>query len=294
MISAEETTVSAARSQTSRGHLISVVFTLAHAPRFAWVLLTAFASVVVLPVLTCAAPVPQAGQIDTISPSCASVGAQVTITGQGFGAQNLGIAVGGVPAQVVNANGYSATFNVPAGVQLGPTTVTATNPGGQIGSIAFKVCDLLMPLAWGGEWDITATYRDPTTQSIVLSDERTAFIRTGEAFGVASVAMLGNCTGNVSDVHLEVACGVPGTSDPCTIGGDVRIFADRTGETLTGSGTLTLNVGPCGTLASRSQTYQIQITGVRVSLIQDTLGPPGTLLQSFVPFAPLKAVGGVQ
>jgi len=224
---------------------------------------TALAWAPALPARAYPEPAPQAGQINSISPSCASVGAQVTITGHGFGAHNVAIAVGGMPAQVVTANGHSATFIVPAGVKLGPTTVTATNPGGSIG---FNVCDLLMPEPWGGEWDITITYRDATTQSVVATDERTAFIRTGEAFGVAVVANRGNCTGNVSDQHLETACVVPGTTDPCTLGADVRIAADRAGETLTGSGTLTLTVGPCGPLAKRSQAYQIQITGVRVSL----------------------------
>jgi len=232
-----------------------------------------------------------AGQIDSIFPSCASVGAQVTITGQGFGAHNVTIAVGGVPAQIVAANGHSATFIVPGGVQLGPTSVTATNPGGHTGSIAFKVCDLLMPEAWGGEWDITITYRDVTTQSVVATDKRTDFIRTGEAFGVTIVANRGNCTGNVSDGHLEVACAAPGPGDSCTVGADVRVAADRAGETLTGSGLVTLTVGPCGPLASRSQAYEIQITGVRVSLNQDTFGPTTTLVKSFVPFAALIGQG---
>jgi hypothetical protein len=236
-------------------------------------------------------PAPQAGQIDSISPSCAGVGAQVTITGQGFGAKNVAIAVDGVPAQVVTANGHSATFIVPAGVRLGATTVTAMNPGGHTGSVAFTVCDLRMPEAWGGEWDITITYRDAATQRVVATDERTAFIRTGEAFGVAVVANRGNCTGNVSDQHLEVACAAPGTSDPCTLGADVRIAADRAGETLTGSGAVTLTVGPCGSLAKRSQAYRIQITGIRVSLNQDTFGPPTTLVNSFVPFAGLISEG---
>ena len=139
----------------------------------------------------------------------------------------------------------------------------------------------------GGEWDITITYRDATTQSVVATDKRTDFIRTGEAFGVTIVANRGNCTGNVSDGHLEVACAAPGPGDSCTVGADVRVAADRAGETLTGSGLVTLTVGPCGSLAKRSQAYQILITGVRVSLNQDTFGPPTTLVQSFVPFAAL-------
>src|SRR5262245_46434042 len=79
----------------------------------------------------------QAGHIDSITPSCAGVGEQVTITGIGFGAQNVKITVGGVPAQVVTATGNKATFIVPTGAPPGFTTVTDTNPGGQTGSIKF-------------------------------------------------------------------------------------------------------------------------------------------------------------
>ncbi|MDE2179981.1 MAG: tandem-95 repeat protein [candidate division NC10 bacterium] len=77
--------------------------------------------------------------IETITPSAAYVGDQVTITGHGFGAGNVRITVGGMIAQVLSATGHSATFLVPTGLHPGPTTVTATNPGGQSGSIAFTV-----------------------------------------------------------------------------------------------------------------------------------------------------------
>src|SRR5262249_19086567 len=70
----------------------------------------------------------QAGRIDSIAPSYASVGAPVIITGIGFGAGNAQITVDDVPAQVVTATGNQATFIVPAGVSLGTTTVTAMNP----------------------------------------------------------------------------------------------------------------------------------------------------------------------
>ncbi|MBI3304521.1 MAG: PKD domain-containing protein [Deltaproteobacteria bacterium] len=80
-----------------------------------------------------------ASQISSITPSCADVGEPVTITGNGFGAQNVTITVGGVVAPLVNAYGNRVTFLVPAGASPGITTVTATNPGGQVGSIAFRV-----------------------------------------------------------------------------------------------------------------------------------------------------------
>lgn len=234
----------------------------------------------------------EAGRIDSIAPTCASVGAQVTITGIGFGAQNVSIAVGGVPAQVVTATatGDMATFIVPAGAHLGSTTVTATNPGGQMGSIAFKVCDLLMPEAWGGEWKMTITYRKATTGSVTATDERTAFIRTGEPFGLAPAVKAGSCAGSVSDAHLEVQCSGLGSISTCTLGTSAQITADRTGDTINGSGiNVTTVTGNCGPLVTTTET--IQISGLRLSLNQDPFGLPTTLVQSFVPFAALIGAG---
>ncbi len=81
----------------------------------------------------------QAARIDTIVPAQAGPGDIVTITGNGFGARNVQIAVGGVPARVVNATGNWVSFAVPPRAPIGDTTVTATNPGGRRGSVRFHV-----------------------------------------------------------------------------------------------------------------------------------------------------------
>jgi hypothetical protein len=232
----------------------------------------------------------QAGHIDSISTSCASVGAQVTITGQGLGAQNVTIAVGGAPAQLFTANGHSATFIVPVGAPLGATTVTATSPGGHTGSIAFKVCDLRMPEAWAGEWQMTIRYSNATTGSVTAMDDITAFIRTDEPFGLAPAVKVGSCAGSVSDTHLEIQCTGQGTGGTCTIGTNAQITADRTDGTIKGSGmtTITFTSG-CGPFVNVVQT--IQISGQRLNLTQ---GPPGssvTMVESFVPFAALIGAG---
>ncbi len=80
-----------------------------------------------------------ASRIFTIEPSCAGPGDSVTITGNGFGAQNLQVRVGDVLAPLLSTSGNRATFRIPTVAPSGVTTVTATNPGGQIGSIAFRV-----------------------------------------------------------------------------------------------------------------------------------------------------------
>ena len=92
--------------------------------------------------LVLASPTParaQAASITSVSPAAARPGERVTITGIGFGAMNVRITVGGVTAQVVFALGDIVTFVVPPSVSVGPTTVTATNPGGRLGTIGFRV-----------------------------------------------------------------------------------------------------------------------------------------------------------
>ncbi len=254
--------------------------------RFTYVLL---AALVLLPaaVLPYPALAAQAGRIDAIEPSCAGVGARVTITGIGFGAKNVMVAVDGVLAQVVAATGHSATFIVPAGVQLGPTMVTATNPGGHLGNIAFQVCDLRVPDPWAGEWKMTITSRKAATGNVTSIRKVTAFLRTGEPFGMGVVvAKLASCTGAIMDTELEVHCTTQLTRAGCAVNGDVQVAATRMGETISGTGASTLDVtGDCGPLVSSAET--IEISGQRLSLDQGNPGATTTLLLSFVPHASL-------
>lgn len=80
-----------------------------------------------------------ASQIQSLTPSCAAGGESLTLTGNGFGGQNVRVTVGGVPALVLTATGNRVTVTVPPEVPGGVTVVTATNPGGQSGSRAFRV-----------------------------------------------------------------------------------------------------------------------------------------------------------
>jgi hypothetical protein len=105
----------------------------------------------------------RAGSIDTISPPAARVGELVTIKGRGFGAFNVRVTVGGVPAVLTAANGSQVTFRVPDGAAGGTTQVAATNPGGQSGSIAFRVLEgILLPGNPDGPALTAITNRPPT------------------------------------------------------------------------------------------------------------------------------------
>ena len=83
----------------------------------------------------------QAARIVCISPATARSGDTVTIDGNGFGAHNVQIEVGGVRATVLAANGHQVTFRVPDTVAPGNVLVTATNPGGRSGTITLRVLE---------------------------------------------------------------------------------------------------------------------------------------------------------
>src|SRR5687767_4442073 len=84
-----------------------------------------------------AAPAPL--RVMSISPLVAERGELVTITGEGFGADNLEVSVGGKRVAVVSATGSKASFRVPALGAVGDIAVEARNPGGLAGRIGLRV-----------------------------------------------------------------------------------------------------------------------------------------------------------
>lgn len=242
-------------------------------------------------------PAAQAGRIDSIDPSCASVGDGVTITGIGFGSKNVKIAVGAVPAQVLSATGNRATFLVPVGVPLGPTTVTATNPGGHIGSMAYQVCDLRLPASWAGQWEITVTYQNPETNNINAVDELTDVICANEHAGLALFEDLASCTGTSSDTHLEVRCSGEIGNGTCNASATVVVVGERTGDTFMGSGewNATFSSG-CGSLpVPVGEGVAADVSGVRLSTAQNGCGSPSSnLVRKFVrhPLLVVLGIGG--
>lgn len=227
-----------------------------------WLLVAAVA----VGMLACARPTlaAEAARIDSINPSCASVGDAVTIIGIGFGAQNVKVTVGGLPAPVLTATGNQVTFTVPTNASLGSTTVTATNPGGHIGSIAFQVCDLRVPASWAGEWEITIARRDTATGKIVAVDAITDVICANEAAGFAWFKGLADCTGTISDTSFAVRCAAEFPGDLCSLDASVQVRSEQTGNTLLGSGEWTAMVSGGCTPVPVSEGVTVDLSGVRL------------------------------
>jgi len=81
--------------------------------------------------------------IDLVEPPCAVPGSDAGyIEGNGFGAENVTITVGGIPAEVLAATGMDASFVVPPeGLEPGEVEVVVENPGGRIATISWSVCE---------------------------------------------------------------------------------------------------------------------------------------------------------
>jgi hypothetical protein len=68
-------------------------------------------------------------RVVAVEPACAEPGSAAGyIEGNGFGAENLTITVGGIEAEVLAATGHDASFVVPEGIPAGPIEVVVTNP----------------------------------------------------------------------------------------------------------------------------------------------------------------------
>ena len=210
-----------------------------------------------------------ASQIQSISASCGVEGDQVTLSGNGFGASGVRVAVGGVAARVVTANGSSATFVVPATGTVGPTTVTATNPGGQAGSIGFAICDVRLPSIWAGEWNVDITYRNAATGRVSATESLPRTLCAGSPLGLGQLLAVdpASCSSTVSGSRLLVSCSASRTAGGCSMRGTLQLSVEiPPGPTvrLEGSGAWSASLSPgCPLAGSRNET--IQISGVRTS-----------------------------
>jgi hypothetical protein len=123
-----------------------------------------------------------------------------------------------------------------------------------------------------------------------------AFDGSGNVYIVGQVlgALTGQTTAGGGDVYVRkydafgnlIWSSRLGTSrnDNAFAVGGVQLAVDRTGEALHGLGAVaTTAAGACGPFVSGAET--IDVSGIRLTLNQDPLGPPISLVKSFVPHA---------
>ena len=151
--------------------------------------------------------------------------------------------------------------------------------------------DLAFPAAWAGEWRITTTYRRGDTHEVIAVDDVTDVIRAREPVGLSALTRGGllHCSGFVTDGRLDVSCSRIIADGPCQFGGTFGMVADRTGETLVGSGELIAGAtAGCSALPARRMRTTVELLGFRLG--HDPGDPAAVLpplLTRFVASAPL-------
>lgn len=162
-------------------------------------------------------------RVDSVEPACAVSGSSAGyIAGNGFGALNVTVTVGGMEAEVLTATGHDASFVVPEGLPPGPTQVVVTNPGGKVGTIDWVICD-------------PQTQADLTVSGFELVRTEPA---TPTTFDFIYTAVLLNSR----DVPVRAAQAIVSTSDPqASVPDDELEFGFvPAGESARSTGTFTI------------------------------------------------------
>jgi hypothetical protein len=134
--------------------------------------------------------------------------------------------------------------------------------------------ELIVPSSWGGEWEVTMTYRDATTNEITAVDKVTNVISAEELFGLALFADLASCEGEASDQRFETVCSAERAAAGCDVSVRIQVAGDRQGDTLAGSGQSTVvTSGACG---DHTAGNLVEFTGIRLGTAQG--GEPGSSL----------------
>jgi hypothetical protein len=214
----------------------------------------------------------------------------VVITGDHLNVRDFQITVGGAPAVVTATGPHRAEFVVPTGIPLGPTTVVATGAHGRSdpvrGEMPFQLCDLAIPASWAGQWQITLTYRDPTTSDVVAVDHVTTVIHPGEPIGLSALGNVAACSANVTADRTEASCAADVALEPCRIQATVQVAIDRFGAGLSGSGNAFATVG--GLCPSSTEASVVELSGVLVDPDPGPEVPGASPLEQLVRTAAVK------
>ena len=152
--------------------------------------------------------------IDWVEPPCAEPGSAAGyIEGNGFGAENVTITVGGIEAEVLTATGMDASFVVPEELPPGPTEVVVTNPGGRIATINWVVCGFdCSAIDCDDGNECTTDSCDPAVEECVHTP-----VEDGVACdfgGFPGVCIAGLCEEDLCE-NVDCDDGDPCTSDSC-------------------------------------------------------------------------------
>ncbi len=131
--------------------------------------------------------------------------------------------------------------------------------------------DEMIPTAWEGQWEVTISYIDTTSNNLMAVEEVSGAICTGDPIGLSLLeAVLGNsphvnradCTGIASETSIDTSCSTQVNVDGCVVEGVLQFQVNITGDSLAGTGSWSVNNSCSLPLSNEGQTFVI--LGVRM------------------------------
>jgi len=123
------------------------------------------------------------------------------------------------------------------------------------------------PAAWAGIWTFDTTIKECTTGAVLASNTTTDTLCTGDPYDPGSDEDFQfDCTGTVTDTHLEATCTATGEVSPgCTMHLEFQTTADRDGDSYTSVTTSNVSYtgDTCGPL--QPSCTRIEGTGTRIA-----------------------------
>jgi hypothetical protein len=125
--------------------------------------------------------------------------------------------------------------------------------------------DIVLSGAWAGNWRLTITSKDPTTNRVAAVDEITEGLGVGEPVGLSLLPGFVRCAHTSSDAVLRADCTAAFRLPSCVGNASAVFTLERNGDAITGRGDWAVDAaGDCGAAAG-SGGESIEIVGERLS-----------------------------
>jgi len=181
---------------------------------------------------------------------------------------------------------------IPAGIVVGqqPLSGVAVPDGSAVDlvvSLPAPAEGQLMPDGWAGEWEISISLRNLSTNNLGAEEIVTDSICPGDPLGLQLLDSLASCSGVVTEELLDVLCSAQVTLGACTLDASVQFTGERNGDSLSGEGQwTTIGSGDCSSLPANvpaNQGETIMVVGTRLSTDLSACGAAtSSFLQKFV------------
>ena len=116
---------------------------------------------------------------------------------------------------------------------------------GLVASVPAAAQTPTFPASWAGIWQSDLVERDCGSSTVTGIYSDTDSLCTGEFFTFVEDGTVLDCTGTINDTSMNVDCSAIVTEGPCTITFSYSIQGTRSGDSLSGTETISITHSGC-------------------------------------------------